>query len=102
MKTNRRERELGKGMDALIGEISGRYGTSSKVLDEDADLERKRNDIALRDDVICHVKELLRCRKLSEHFLDVERMDVTYEICTKVSARKLETKVVIRDATRIA
>ena len=102
MKTNGRERELAKGMDSLMGEMNGRYGTSSMLMDENAEIERKRSDIALRDDMISHVKEVLRCRKLSEHFLDVERIDVTYEICTIVSSKKMETKIVIRDAVKLA
>lgn len=104
MKTNKSksERELGKAVESLIGKMNSRYGTPSDELEEEAGIERKRSDIALRDEAISRIKELLTYRKLSERFLDEERIDVTYEICTKVSSKGMVTKVAVGEAVRVA
>lgn len=102
MKANKWQRELGRGVDSLVGEMNSRYGTPSGELSEDAEMDRKRSDIQLRDEVISHIEELLRCRKLSERLMDEERMDVKYEIRTEVSSKRMVTKVNVGEAVRVA
>ena len=41
MKTNRRERELGKALEYRIGEMARMYGTPDGVLSEEAEMDRR-------------------------------------------------------------
>ena len=89
-------------MDSLIGEMSGMYGTPCERMGEEAKLEREISDAQLRDDLISHIEEIIRCRKLSERFLDEEHVDVAYTVQTEVSSKGVASKIVVRDALKVA
>ena len=102
MKTNRHERELERGMDSLIGEMNGMYGTPYERMGEEAKLEREISDVQLRDDMVSHTEEVIRCRKMSERFLDDEKIDVTYTVQTEVSSKGVVCRVTVKDAVKVA
>ena len=95
MKKSASERELSRGMDSMIGEVQAAYGAK---LSEEAQIERKLSDVALRDDLMGLAREVVRLRKLAERFGDEEALSVSYELVTVVSADGISTKVKVRRA----
>jgi crotonobetainyl-CoA:carnitine CoA-transferase CaiB-like acyl-CoA transferase len=103
MRTNKRqERELGKGIESLIGEANTKYGALDDELDEEEKTERERGDVALRDEAISLIEELIRRRKQAEWFRYVQHVDVTYKTCTTTSSDRIESTSYISDLVRLA
>ncbi|HVC57870.1 MAG TPA: hypothetical protein VND15_00130 [Candidatus Acidoferrales bacterium] len=95
MKKSASERELSRGMDSMIGEVQAAYGAK---LEEEAQIERKLSDVALRDDVIAMASEVVRLRKLAERFGDEEALNVSYTVVTDVYADRIAFRSVVRRA----
>ena len=102
MKTNKAERKLGKSLESLIGEMNRGYRMPSEGMSEEEEIDMKRKDIQLRDEMVSHDLELLRCRKLSERFLAEQRIDITYEVRAEVSSNAIVTKVSVLRAVKVA
>jgi len=82
-------------MDSMIGEVQAAYGAK---LEEEAQIERKLSDVALRDDVIAMASEVVRLRKLAERFGDEEALNVSYTVVTDVYADRIAFRSVVRRA----
>jgi hypothetical protein len=102
MKTNGRERELGKALEYRIGEMAGMYGTPEGVLSEEAEMDRRLSDMRLNDSVASHVDAVLRLEKLCEYFFDVLHKDVGYEMRVKVSRKGIETTDTCKEEAKVA
>lgn len=77
----------------MISEMGSRYGTE---ISEEKQIDRKLADVKLRDDLIEAVKEITRCRKLSERFADEGMESVSHVIEVAVSAKWLRTRVAVK------
>lgn len=82
-------------MDSMIGEVQAAYGAK---LSEEAQIERKLSDVALRDDIIGLAREVVRLRKLAERFGDEEALTVSYGITVDVSAERVSFRTVVKRA----
>ena len=80
------ERKLCEGLDSLISDIDKEYGSELSGEDE---LLRRLSNINLRKQLIAQIKDTVRCRKLSERFMDEQLAERSYEVRTKVNASAL-------------
>lgn len=69
------ERELEKWIDSLVEEMNGRYGAE---LAEDLQIDRKLSDINLRNELISQIKEVVRCKKISERMMEEQKQEIAY------------------------
>ena len=102
MKTNGRERELGKALEFRIGEMTRMYGTPDGILSEEAEMDRRLSDMKLSDSVASHVDAVLRLEKLCEYLFDVLHKDVEYEMYVKVSRKGIETTETCKEEVKVA
>lgn len=71
------ERELEKPVDSLVSEVGSRYGAD---LNEMARIEALMDDIRLRNELIPHLVEIIRCRKLCERVKAEQRREIAYHV----------------------
>ena len=110
MKKSAWERELSRGMDSMIGEAQEAYGANpwmdsearhnrceicqkerapGQRMTEEAAIERKLGNIALRDDIIALDDQIVKLRKLAERFHDEEALRVAYRVVIDISPEKI-------------
>lgn len=75
------ERELEGYIDFLVEKMDGMYCTD---LTESAKIESRMNDIKLREDIISHIKEEIRCKKICERIKAEQGKDIAYDISIRV------------------
>lgn len=64
-------------MDSLVSEIGDRYGAD---LTEMARIEELLGNVKLRDELISHIGEMVRCRKLCERVKAEQNKDIAYHV----------------------
>ena len=96
MGLGKSERELERGIDSMMEEIDGMYRADLK--DEER-LDSKMGDISLRDELIGHIREVVRCRKISERMMAEQSKDVRYTMSIEVSRNGMSYSVVRRVCT---
>lgn len=84
--TNKYERELERGIDAMIDEMNEKY---SVEMAEESMIDAKMTDIKLREDIIKQIKEELRCRKISEKSVNSSLVPLVYEMKVRISSESL-------------
>lgn len=76
-----RERELERCIDSMVDEMNGIYCAD---LTEEAMLDSRMNDIELRDALISQIREIVRCKKISERMMAEMSRKVLYTVKTEV------------------
>lgn len=86
------ERELGleRCMDSLVDEMNGKYGAD---LAEEARIDAMMGDLVFRDDLIKVLKEVIRCKKISERIMAEERKDVEYSIGLRAASGRISFSI---------
>lgn len=87
------ERELGKWIDSLVDEMNGMYCAD---LTDAAKIDSKMSDIKLRDELINQLREIIRCKKLSERLLAEHCKEVTYKMSVRINGNGIRS-VIERD-----
>ena len=85
------ERELYSAIVEYIERTDEMCGT--RLLEEEEALARRLRNISLAKNLEQMLRDLVKCRKLSENFLDEELADLAYEISGSISWEKLEYRV---------
>jgi hypothetical protein len=85
------ERELYTAIVEYIEKTDEMCG--AQLLNEEEVLARKLRNITLAKSLEHMLKDLVKCRKLSENFLDEALADLAYELSAKISWEKLEYRV---------
>lgn len=83
MEKDSTERELSRIVDGMIGEANTKYGAD---LSEEKQIERRIRDIRLREELVLQLQEEIRCKKISERFMDESLKDIRYEIVKEISS----------------
>jgi len=83
MEGRKCERELERCIDSMVDEMSEMYCTE---LAEDAKLESKMSDIRMRDELIEQIKEVIRCKKISERMAAEQIRKVAYIMQVGISS----------------
>ncbi len=91
MRSKGRERELSYEVDRRVEDKATMYAA---ILDEEAMIERRMSDIGLREKLIECMDEIIRCRKMSERFLDETGEERVYEIRVIVSPAAVLVNIV--------
>jgi hypothetical protein len=81
------ERELESCIDSMVEEMNEMYCTD---LTESAKIDSKMSDIKLRDELIGQVRNVIRCKKISERILAEEMREVTYLMQVRISGEAIE------------
>ena len=84
--TNKCERELERCIDAMIEEMNGHY---CGELEDEAEIDARLADINLRDRIIGQIREVLRCKKLSERISRDQQKEVAYVMETRIGSNGL-------------
>lgn len=85
------ERELRFWIDCLVEDMGDKYG--AQLTDENR-MERRMKDIELRESLIEHVAQIVRCSKISERFWHESRSLRSYRLVASVSHEGASTSFI--------
>ncbi len=89
------ERELGRCIDSVVEEMNGMYCAD---LTEEAKIDSKMSDIKLREELICQIREEIRCKKISERLMAEQMKGVAYRMQVSICGEGIEYEIVRSDA----
>jgi len=90
MGSKARERELERCIDSVLEEMNGMYCAD---LNENAKVDARMSDIKFRDELICQMKEAIRCKKISERMMAEQNRQIMYRIGLEVDGSGMRYSV---------
>jgi hypothetical protein len=88
------ERELRSCIDSMVDEMNGIYGAD---LTESAKIDSKMGDIRLRDELIEQIRNVVRCKKISERMSAEQMRSITYRMEVRICGDGIDYEIT-RDA----
>lgn len=90
------ERELRRCIDSVVDEMNSMYCAD---LTETAKIDSKMSDIKLRDALISQMREIIRCKKVSERIGAEQLREVAYDMQVRISGSGIAFAVTRNEAS---
>src|SRR5580700_3850815 len=92
------ERELESCIDSMVVEMNVIYCAD---LTEEAKIDSKMSDIRLRDELICQIKEVIRCKKISERLMAEGSKEMRYQMQVRIGKEGITYNITHDDASSV-
>jgi hypothetical protein len=92
------ERKLKGCIDSMVDEMNAIYCAD---LTEEAKIDSKMGDIKLREELICQMKEVIRCKKISERLMAEESKEIKYLMQVRIGGEGITYNITHDDASSV-